>query len=83
MGHISVNHLLDKQEANQVPSDREETMTDLADYYDHRHYHNPRSTSRQMMAYRGNGKRFCSNKREESARYIGPLGDWFSEISRA
>ena len=32
MGHISVNHLLDKQEANQVPSDLEETMTNLADY---------------------------------------------------
>jgi len=30
MGHISVNHLLDKQEASQVPSDLEETMADLA-----------------------------------------------------
>jgi len=37
MGHISVNHLLDKQ----VPSDLEETMTNLADYYNHRRYHNP------------------------------------------
>ena len=41
MGHISVNHLLDKQEASQVPSDLEETMTNLADYYNHRRYHNP------------------------------------------
>jgi len=32
MGHISVNYLLDKQEANQVPSDLKETMTNLADY---------------------------------------------------
>ena len=41
MGHISVNHLLNKQEAEQLTSDLEETMTDRADYYNHRRYHNP------------------------------------------
>ena len=45
MDHISVNHLLDNQEANQVPYevpfDLEETMADFVDYYNHRRYHNP------------------------------------------
>jgi len=41
MGHISFNHLSDKQKANQVSSDLEENMTDFADYYNHRSYHNP------------------------------------------
>ena len=45
MNHISVNHLLDKQEANhvpyEVPSDLEETMADFVDHYNHRRCHNP------------------------------------------
>ena len=45
MGHMSVNHLQDKQEANQVPyevsSDLEEAKADFVAHYNHRRYHNP------------------------------------------
>ena len=44
-GSYSVNHLQDKQEANQVPyevsSDLEEAKFDFVAHYNHRRYHNP------------------------------------------